>query len=129
MIIVAAGTKGIGWGSLSSVAAVHNTMSKDSLIFLGVDETLVHEVMQLKHSQGLILVRCMWGANRSKRRRVEASLASRAKKPRTYLLESFPNAVTADAPGYEPLASALNCSPLSQALMVPAAPGLEVTSR
>lgn len=60
---------------------------------------------------------------------MEASLASTAKKPRTYLPESFPNAVTADAPEYEPLAGDLNCSSLSQALMVPATSGLEATSR
>lgn len=59
-------------GALSSAAAVHNMMSKDSPTFLHVDEMLVHEVIQLKHLQGLILVGCVWSDNNhSKRSQVD----------------------------------------------------------
>lgn len=58
-------------GALSSAAAVHNMMSKDSPTF-HVDEMLVHEVIQLKHLQGLILVGCVWSDNNhSKRSQVD----------------------------------------------------------
>lgn len=59
-------------GALSS-AAVHHVMSKDSPTFLGVDETLVREVIQLKYLKELIQVQCVQNDNNhSKRSQVDS---------------------------------------------------------
>jgi len=48
-------------------------ISKDNFTFLRADEVLVHAVIQLKHSQGLILVGCAWCDNCHSKRSQENS--------------------------------------------------------